>query len=60
MFRYECGDKLDTISNEGAKYETLHQVWFRGQPPSKEFIQARQLEKNIENKPTAPESTTTL
>jgi len=32
--KWQCGDLLDVI--DGANYETLHSVWFRGIPPTKE------------------------
>lgn len=44
--RWECGDSLDSLS--GTKYETLHQVWFRGMPPNKEFLEARLLKKTTQ------------
>lgn len=44
--RWECGDSLDNIS--GTKYETLHEVWFRGMAPNKEFLEARLLKKTTQ------------
>jgi hypothetical protein len=36
---FACGDVVD--ENNGNNFETHHQVWFKGSPPSKEFVEAR-------------------
>jgi hypothetical protein len=30
--------------DNGKNFETHHQVWFRGAPPSKEFVEARMIQ----------------
>ena len=39
--KWECGTKLN--AQNGAKYETLHLIYFRGTPPSKEFLEKRAI-----------------
>jgi hypothetical protein len=46
-----CGDVVD--ESNGAEFETEHQVWFRGPPPTKEEANTR-----LQNKPTAQPTTT--
>ena len=39
--KWECGTKLNTQT--GGKHETLHNIYFRGTPPSKEFLEKRAI-----------------
>lgn len=37
--KWECGDTLTEL--DGSKYETLHQVFFRGAPPEDIVVEKR-------------------
>jgi len=40
---WECGDSLNGL--DGNRYESLHNIYFRGESPSKENLVKRYLEK---------------
>lgn len=48
--KWQCGDSLNDI--DGGSKDTLHQVWFRGAPPSKDFVTLR-LQKRALDAPAA-------